>query len=187
MIAGGNHTSASCREAAKGVQSGTLSSSHSTNDTPSVSLTLDSSPTGEPSLTAPERGGRRIAPEGSGAVRRIPGKKAEANSYNPSWLPDGGAGRPNGLTCAPAGAMQASNRRQAALGESQRGCGSLNGNSSKSPPTPPLPLRGTSPKGGSERIVRIRPRFHKTAGAYRNPSAAAAAAPLSGALGDSPQ
>jgi len=44
------------REAAKGVQSGTLSSSHSTNDTPSVSLTLDSSPTGEPSLTAPFRG-----------------------------------------------------------------------------------------------------------------------------------
>ena len=41
---------------------------------------------------------RRIAPEGSGAVCRIPGKKAEANSYHPSWLPDGGAGRPNGLT-----------------------------------------------------------------------------------------
>ena len=28
---------------------------------------------------------------------------------------------PTGLTCAPAGAMQASNRRQAALSESQRG------------------------------------------------------------------
>ena len=28
---------------------------------------------------------------------------------------------PKGLTCAPAGAMQASNRRQAALSESQRG------------------------------------------------------------------
>ena len=31
-----------------------------------------------------------------------------------------------------------------------RGCGSLNGNSSKIPMAPPLPLRGTSPKGGSE-------------------------------------
>ena len=83
------HLGVVLREAAKGVQSGTLSSSHSTNDTPSVSLTLDSSPTGEPSLTAPERFSRcshsqngvqllhtklrrRIAPEGSGAVRRIP-------------------------------------------------------------------------------------------------------------------
>ena len=26
----------------------------------------------------------------------------------------------------------------------------MNGNNSKSPTTPPLPLRGTSPKGGSE-------------------------------------
>ena len=67
-----------------------------------------------------------------------------------SGLPDGGAGRPNGLTCAPAGAMQASNRRQAALSESQRGCGLLNGSDSKLPATPPLPLRGTSPSGGSE-------------------------------------
>ena len=31
-----------------------------------------------------------------------------------------------------------------------RGCGSLNGNSSKLRAAPPLPLRGTSPKGGSE-------------------------------------
>ena len=39
------------------------------------------------------------------------------------------------------------------------------------------------PPGGSQvGLVRIRPGFHKTAGAYRNPSAAAAAAPLSGAL-----
>ena len=30
---------------------------------------------------------------------------------------------PRGLTCAPAGAMQVSNRRQVALSESQRGCG----------------------------------------------------------------
>ncbi len=39
------------------------------------------------------------------------------------------------------------------------------------------------PPGGSQgRIVRIRPRFYKTITAYCNPSAAAAAAPLSGAL-----
>ena len=35
--------------------------------------------------------------------------------------PMGELAGPLGLTCAPAGAMQASNRRQAALGESQRG------------------------------------------------------------------
>ena len=100
---------------------------------------------------------------------------SQANSQQPTWLPNGGAGRldgtseparltegvwlvewkqlkntddtpfaaiaalppegaarkaplkgelaaPTGLTCAPAGTMQASNRRQAALSESQRGC-----------------------------------------------------------------
>ena len=73
------------------------------------------------------------------------------------WLPGGGAGSPQGLTCAPAGAMQASNRRQAALSESQRGCRSLNGNSSKIPTTPPLPLRGTSPNGGSEGCAEHHP------------------------------
>ena len=39
MIAGGNHTSVSCREAAKGVTLVTLSCNHSTNHTPSVSPT----------------------------------------------------------------------------------------------------------------------------------------------------
>ncbi len=79
------------------------------------------------------------------------------------WLPNGGAGSPNGLTCAPAGAMQASNRRQAALSESQRGCCSMNGDSSKIPTTPPLPLRGTSPKGGSEgcATLKITPKITK--------------------------
>ena len=48
MVAGGNHTSVSCREAAKGVTLVILSCYYSTNNTPSVSLTLDSSPTGEP-------------------------------------------------------------------------------------------------------------------------------------------
>ena len=37
MIAGGNHTSVSCRAAAKGVSSVALSCSHSSNNTPSVS------------------------------------------------------------------------------------------------------------------------------------------------------
>ena len=32
----------------------------------------------------------------------------------------------------------------------------MNGNSSKIPTAPPLPLRGTSPKGGSKRPLRIR-------------------------------
>ena len=36
MIAGGNHTSVSCREAAKGVSLVTLSCYHSTSHTPSV-------------------------------------------------------------------------------------------------------------------------------------------------------
>ena len=86
--------------------------------------------------------------------------RAASSPFRGGWcdprLPGGGAGSPQGLTCAPAGAMQASNRRQAALGESQRGCCSMNGNNSKSPTTPPLPLRGTSPKGGSEEPLRIR-------------------------------
>ena len=51
MIAGGNHTSVSCREAAKGVPLVTLSCYHSTNHTPSVS------PYG---LTAPPSGSRGI-------------------------------------------------------------------------------------------------------------------------------
>ena len=46
MIAGGNHTSVSCREAAKGVSLVTLSCYHSTNDTPSVSLCSTAPPLG---------------------------------------------------------------------------------------------------------------------------------------------
>ena len=86
------------------------------------------------------------------------GTATPAKPFRGGWtrLPGGGAGRLDGtseparLTCAPAGAMQASNRRQAALSESQRGCCSMDGNNSKSPTAPPLPLRGTSPKGGSK-------------------------------------
>ena len=71
--------------------------------------------------------------------------------------------------------MQAGSRRQAALSEWQRGCYSMNGNSSKSLTTPPLPLRGTSPRGGSEKSAPERgaaaaaaegcgrhPRFYET-------------------------
>ena len=50
-------------------------------------------------------------------------------------------------------------------------------------PSSVSPLGCQLPPGGSQGgPLRIRPRFLKTAGAYRNPSAAAAAAPLSGAL-----
>ena len=90
-----------------------------------------------------------------------------------------GSSEPARLTCAPAGAMQASNRRQAALSESQRGCCLMNGNSSKLPTTPPLPLRGTSPRGGSEKSAPERgaaaaaaegcgrhPRFNEIPGEY---------------------
>ena len=49
----------------------------------------------------------------------------------------------------------------------------MNGNSSKSPTTPPLPLRGTSPKGGSKGLYEFALGFHngilRTAG---NPSGA---------------
>ena len=57
--------------------------------------------------------------------RKLLRRDAPSSPFRGGWtrLPGGGAGRPNGLTCAPAGAMQASNRRQAALSESQRGCG----------------------------------------------------------------
>ena len=50
MIAGGNHTSVSCRAAAKGVQLVTLGCYQSTNNTPSVRpFGLPAPPTGEPS------------------------------------------------------------------------------------------------------------------------------------------
>ena len=53
MIAGGNHTSASRREAAKGVSSVTLSCYHSTNHTPSVSLCSTAPPPGSRECTKP--------------------------------------------------------------------------------------------------------------------------------------
>ena len=48
MIAGGNHTSVLCREAAKGVSSVALGCHHSSNNTPSVSLCSTAPPEGEP-------------------------------------------------------------------------------------------------------------------------------------------
>ena len=75
MIAGGNHTSVLCREAAKGVQLVTFGCYQSTNNTPSVSpYGLPAPPPGSQGMrqTSPERGGGATAPEGSGAVRRIP-------------------------------------------------------------------------------------------------------------------
>ena len=69
--------------AAKGVSSVILRCYHSTNHTPSVSLALDSSPTGEPSPTAPERGGGpRVSVAEGFAARRIPIRKTKANPYN---------------------------------------------------------------------------------------------------------
>ena len=57
MIAGGNHTSVSCRAAAKGVPPVTLSRYHSTSHTPSVSLAGSEEPS---SLPAPPPGSRGI-------------------------------------------------------------------------------------------------------------------------------
>ena len=51
-----------------------------------------SSPTGEPSPTSPERGGRRIAPEGSGAVCRIPFGMHQGEFVHPLGFPRGEAG-----------------------------------------------------------------------------------------------
>ena len=96
-----------CRAAAKGVPLVILTCYHSTNHTPSVSLTLDSSPTGEPSLTSPERFSRcshsqngvqllnaklrrRIAPEGFPAVRRIPFKMHQGESVPAPLASPGG-------------------------------------------------------------------------------------------------
>ena len=63
-----------CREAAKGVQLVTFGCYQSTNNTPSVSLCSTAPPPGSQGMrqTSPERGGGATAPEGSGAVRRIP-------------------------------------------------------------------------------------------------------------------
>ena len=60
----------------------------------------------------------------------------------------------------------------------------MNGNNSKSPTTPPLPLRGTSPKGGSEGLGEFALDFLngilRTAG---NPSGAMRRPPLKGEVG----
>ena len=57
MIAGGNHTSVSCRAAAKGVALVVLSRHHSSNNTPSVSLAGSEVPS---SLPAPPSGSQEI-------------------------------------------------------------------------------------------------------------------------------
>ena len=62
MIAGGNHTSVSCREAAKGVSLVILSCYHSSNNTPSVSLAGSEVPS---SLPAPPPGSRGCTPSSS--------------------------------------------------------------------------------------------------------------------------
>ena len=62
LIAGGNHTSVSCREAATGVSLVTLSCYHSTNHTPSVSLAGSEVPS---SLPAPPPGSQGCTPSSS--------------------------------------------------------------------------------------------------------------------------
>ena len=86
-----------CREAAKGVQLVTFGCYQSTNNTPSVSpYGLPAPPPGSQGMrqTSPERGGGATAPEGSGAVRRIPIGMHQGEFVQFSWLPDGGAGSP---------------------------------------------------------------------------------------------
>ena len=57
----------------------------------------------------------------------------------------------------------------------------MNGNNSKLPTTPPLPLCGTSPRGGSKGSVRIRLGFSEWYSAYRRkPLRRDAPPPLSG-------
>jgi len=68
MIAGGNHTSVSCREAAKGVPSVTLNCCHSTNDTPSVSLCSTAPPLGSQGPRCPLWGWCREAAKGVSSV-----------------------------------------------------------------------------------------------------------------------
>ena len=166
MIAGGNHTSVSCREAAKGVSSVALSCSHSSNNTPSVS------PYG---LPAPPLGsqGPRCPLWGWCSAQRIKIVMIAGGNHT-------------SVSC-----------RAAAKGVPPvtLSCNHSSNN------TPSVSLAGfeepsslPAPPPGSRGIVRIRSRFHKNAGAYCNPSAAAAAAQLcmkrlhplnlSGALGD---
>ena len=59
----------------------------------------------------------------------------------------------------------------------------MNGNSSKTPTTPPLPLRGTSPKGGSKGLCGFALVRSKWDSAYRRkPLRRDAPPPLSGAV-----
>ena len=68
MIAGGNHTSVSCREAAKGVPLVTLSCYHSSNNTPSVSLCSTAPPLGSQGPRCPLWGKCREAAKGVSSV-----------------------------------------------------------------------------------------------------------------------
>ena len=94
----------------------------------------------------------RTAPDPSGAMRRLP-FQGRLNSA-PRW---------------------GSCRALARL----RGCGSLNGSSSKIPTAPPLPLCGTSPKGGSKGLCEFALVHSDWYSAYRKPLRHAYARPSS--------
>ena len=64
MIAGGNHTSVLCREAAKGVSSVALGCHHSSNNTPSVSLCSTAPPPGSRGPCCPRWGKCRVSGKG---------------------------------------------------------------------------------------------------------------------------
>ena len=204
MIAGGNHTLVSCREAAKGVSSVTLSCYHSTNHTPSVSLCSTAPPPGSRECTKPPLKGEAAhirEPEGSAAVRRIPFRMHQGESVQSRpdivrirlrFYKTRGAYRNPSAAAAAAplsGALWIGTLSLPPLGGSAAIAAkgvplvtlSCNHSSNHTPSVRPFGL--PAPPSGSRGIVRIRPRFLKTAGACRNPTAAAAAAPLSGALG----
>ena len=166
MIAGGNHTSVSCREAAKGVPLVFLSCYHSTNHTPSVRpFGLPAPPPGsqvQPPLKGEEGASRRRG------FRRYAEYHLEctgANSYNPLLPP---------------------------LGEVPRsGKGGAVGIFELSPVNGPHPLSppvraASSPTGEPRGLGRIRPWFLKTAGACRTPQPLRRQLPFQGRLGDSP-
>ena len=84
MVAGGNHTSVSCRDSGKGGAVGSFELSPFNEPHPLSLAKLASSPTGEPSLTSPERGGGASRRRGQLRYAEYHSECTKANSYRPT-------------------------------------------------------------------------------------------------------
>ena len=137
--------------------------------------------------TSPERGGGpRAAWRWGFAVRRIPfGKYLGEFAETPLGSPAGGAGSPLGLTERATAPTPFWRVKGALKGMVVTNSPGLSQNRSCLPPLSVSLCSTAPPKGEPSGLLRIRPRFHKTIGAYRETPQSGPLglpAPLSGAL-----